>query len=366
MRDVVVVGGDILTPLGDGQSTWQALLAGKTGISLQKFGSLEGEWPLGFIPDLAGEPGSLQRQNDMFKRLLASLPQLSPATQLFCATTKAATDEFLLRSGREEGQPWQVAEELAQRLGIKAGTTVSAACVSGLIAVIQGAMRIKAGECDHALIIGFDLLSQFVLSGFSSLKALSATAARPFAKDRDGLSLGDGAGWILLSAAEVAEPSSVLATLGPWSISCDANHITAPSRYATGLIAALEQIKAEAGDIGGINAHGTATVYNDAMELLAFSKVFAPGMPVCSVKGALGHSLAASGIVETVLSLYSLRDMILPPTVGLEVPAETDCQLSGSEALALGHPSIITCNSGFGGINAALLLKNASNRPEKQ
>ena len=361
MRKVVITAGDCLTCLGDSQQTWEGLVAGKSGISMKNFGHLEGAWPLGFIPGLSSEIGSLERQDEMLERLLKAVPPLPPRTQLFCATTKAATDELLLRTGRNQGQAWQVADQLADRFGIEVGSTVSAACVSSLIAIIQGAMRIRAGECDHALIVGFDLLSQFVLSGFSSLKALSLTSAKPFDCSRDGLALSDGAGWMLLAARDVTEPAERLATLGPWSISCDANHITAPSRNATGLTSAIREILAQTeAHIGGIHAHGTATVFNDAMELLAFQNCFPAGMPVCSVKGALGHSLAASGIIEAIMAVHSLHEMVLPPTVGLETPSESSCTLSGSSTLPLLHPTVITCNSGFGGINAALLLETGS------
>ena len=361
MRRVVITAGDCLTCLGDSQQTWQGLLAGESGTSLQNFGQLKGAWPLGFIPGLTGEVGSIERQDEMLARLLKAVPPLSPRTQLFCATTKAATDELLLRTGRNEGQPWQMGHQLAKQFGIEMGSTVSAACVSSLIAIIQGAMRISAGECDHALIVGFDLVSHFVLSGFSSLKALSLTSAKPFDCNRDGLALSDGAGWILLAAEEVTAPSEIRAALGPWSITCDANHITAPSKNATGLTSALKEILSQTeAPIGGIHAHGTATVFNDAMELLAFQNCFSAGMPVCSVKGALGHSLAASGIVETIMAVHSLHENVLPPTVGLETPSENNCTLSGNSTLPLLHPTVITCNSGFGGINAALLLENGS------
>ncbi|MBM9519736.1 beta-ketoacyl synthase [Desulforhopalus vacuolatus] len=359
MRKVVITAGDCLTCLGDSQQTWQGLLAGKSGISLQNFGHLEGAWPLGFIPGLSSEVGSLERQDEMLERLLKNVPPLPPHTKLFCATTKAATDELLLRTGRNKGQAWQMADQLAEQFGIEAGSTVSAACVSSLIAIIQGAMRISTGECNHALIVGFDLVSQFVLSGFSSLKALTLTSAKPFDCNRDGLALSDGAGWMLLAAEDVTEPSEILATPGPWSMSCDANHITAPSRNATGLTSALRDILSQTeAPIGGIHAHGTATVFNDAMELLAFQNCFPTGIPVCSVKGALGHSLAASGIIETIMAIHSLHEMVLPPTIGLETPSKSSCTLSGNSTLPLLHPTVITCNSGFGGINAALLLKN--------
>lgn len=358
-RKVVFTAGDILTPLGNLQETWDSLLACRTGIVQQEFGSLAGQWPLGLIEEIPDGIGSWSRLQSIFDRLFSSLPEIPEKTHLFCATTKGAVDE-LLEDGREKlGQPWQISDYLAGRLGLtESKTTVSAACASGTLAIIQGAMKIAAGQCDHVLVVGCDLVAEFILTGFDSLQALSPEGARPFDQGRNGLSLGDGAGWILLQAEESIQPNTnVLATLDSWAISCDATHITAPCRRASGLIAAFDKLLADASVlIGGINAHGTGTVYNDAMELLAFNKRCEPGIPVCSVKGALGHSLGAAGVVEAMLSLLSLEHNMLPPTVGLVIPEKSSCVLSGGEPLPLLYPSVVTSNSGFGGINAALLL----------
>ena len=189
------------------------------------------------------------------------------------------------------------------------------------------------------------------------MKSLSPQGAAPFDVNRAGLSLGEGGGWLLLAAQErLGQGETARAYLDGWAITCDATHITAPCRHASGLKRALQQLLAGSEtEIGGINAHGTGTVYNDAMELLAFSELFNK-LPVCSVKGALGHSLAAAGLVETLLCVKSLESMKLPPTVGLVNPEKTSCILSGVEALTLDTPAVVNCNSGFGGINGALLM----------
>jgi 3-oxoacyl-(acyl-carrier-protein) synthase len=359
MRKVVVVDGDILTPLGNLQTTWESLLAGKSGIVQQSFGNLKGQWPLGIIAD-SGNDGRWQRFQVVFDRLFSSLPVLPDKTELICATTKGAVDEYLVKDGEHhEGQPWRVAELLASQLSLTgSATTVSAACASGTLAIIQGAMKIVAGECDHVLVVGFDLVGEFILTGFDSLKALSAGGARPFDVHRDGLSLGDGAGWLLLSAEKKEGASaSPLAHLESWGISCDATHITAPCREASGLIDVFDQIIGTSSvPIGGINGHGTGTIYNDAMELRAFTEKCEAGTPVCSTKGALGHSLGATGVIEALLCARSLQHNILPPTVGLVTPEESSCLLSGTQPLHLLYPSVVSCNSGFGGINAALFM----------
>ena len=363
MRKVVITDGDILTALGNLSSTWRGLVAGNSGINSTGFEGLEGQWPLGFIPGVNGALGSYERLQSTFDLLFSNLPPLPTNTKLICATTKGAVDELISPSEQVKGQPWQVDMELAERLKIQERPlTVSAACASGTLAIINGAMMIASGECDHVLVVGFDLLARFVLTGFDSLKALSTEGAKPFDKNRDGLSLGDGAGWLLLSAEESVLPSKLpLAYLESWAVTCDATHITAPCRNASGLIAALEQItKNSKQEIGGINAHGTGTMYNDAMELLAFSKICEQDIPVCSVKGALGHSLGAAGVIEALIGVRSLEHNILPPTVGLNTASDSSCKLSGEDSLQLLHPTVLSCNSGFGGINAGILL--AKNR----
>ena len=363
-RRVVVAGGNLVTPLGDLEATWDGLLAGRCGLELCTFGSTAGPLPLGVIHGLAGDFGSWKRLQALFERLLADVPRLAGRTGLFCATTKGAIDEVVepARGTYPLGQPWQVGDYLAKKLGLTNPVTVSAACVSGLIAVIRGAMAVRSGRCDHALIVGFDLLSDFVVTGFASLKSLSPAGARPFDRNRDGLSLADGGGWMLLSAEDCHNgPTDTSITVDHWAIACDAVHITAPSRNGVGLLSVVQQIQGKQdAAIGGVLAHGTATVYNDAMELLVFGQSMASGTPVCSVKGSLGHSLGAAGIVEAILAVRSLESMRLPPTVGLVEPEETVCRLAGSAPLPLASPSVLTCNSGFGGINGGALFSRAT------
>lgn len=360
MKTVVAVGAGILTALGDLDDTWAGLTNGQSGLVLRKIDGFDNEWPIGLIDGLPETLGTNKRLDALFDRLFQNLPDLPENTTLLCATTKGAVDELLEQGDHDFGQPWRIARQLTERLSITGEfATVSAACASGTIAIIQGAMRIAAGECENVLVVGVDLVSRFVLSGFISLKVLSTDGCKPFDVRRDGLSLGEGAGWILLSSVESSRqsPWSLTAQLAGWGIAGDASHITAPCRRASGLIATLKQvIHRSKVPIGGINAHGTGTIYNDAMELLAFKKVLDAPVPICSIKGSIGHCLGASGVIETVLSLKSLKNNILPPTVGLVEPADDTMLLSGDTSLHLGYPTVLSCNSGFGGINAAILL----------
>ncbi len=360
MMNIFVHGGEVITSQGNLEATWSSLMSGKEPDIHTPKGHTQ-SFPLAVIPELSEKFGTIKRLQELLDRMIYTLPDIPADTALICATTKGAIDELFTNHSPSSGQVWQIADDLKNKLHLKKDADcISAACASGTIAIIQFALKIAAGECNTALIIGVDLMSDFVLGGFASLKALSPTACRPFDKKRDGLTLGEGAGWLLLSK----NPSTFSSTkrsflLKSWGISCDATHITAPCRHASGLIRTLTQTMA--GNVttpGGINAHGTGTYYNDAMELLAFNTIWQSPPPVCSVKGTIGHCLGAAGVIESCISLKSLEIGCLPPTCGLQTPEQNaEEMVSGSSPLKLKNQSVLTCNSGFGGINAALLFK---------
>jgi len=171
-----------------------------------------------------------------------------------------------------------------------------------------------------------------------------------------GLSLGEGAGFVLLATSERAREmglSDEIAVSGR-AAACDAVHITAPCREASGLSRALSWF-AGAAEIGAINGHGTGTVFNDAMEIKAFTR-FRSDIPFHSVKGAIGHCLGAAGVIEAALAIKTVSAGIIPPTVGLCEPEE-GAAMATLAPQPLRYPSVLSCNSGFGGINAAVLFE---------
>ncbi len=358
---IFIHDGEIVTSQGNMETTWSSIMEGKVA-EIYRLSDHKQSYPLAVIPELGEEFGTTARLRLLLNKLYASLPEIPRNTALICATTKGAIDEISNNHSPTSGQVWQIAEEIKIKLNLhNDADCISAACASGTIAIIQAAMKIACGECNHALIVGFDVMSNFVLNGFTSLKALSPAACRPFDKNRDGLTLGEGAGWMLLSKAPgTFSTTNRSYTLASWGMSCDATHITAPCRYGSGLIRTLEQaMDGSSITPGGINAHGTGTYYNDAMELLAFNTVWQAPPPICSVKGTVGHCLGAAGIIESCLSIKSLQENCLPPTPGLLVPEQkAQAIISATDAVKLQNPSILSCNSGFGGINAALLFKD--------
>lgn len=365
MNRPVIVATAILTALGDLEATWQGLLAGHTGLKAGQLPVPLDKYPVGTVPSLTGSWGSAARQEQLFLRLLAALPELPAESGLVISTTKGAVDELLQAGPPWPGQPWDLAQDIAKAAGLTGPTaTVSGACASGTIALIRAAQMIKNGEGPATvLVVGIDLLSIFVTGGFARLHALTQETSRPFDRHRDGLALGEAAGGVLITSIAEAQRRGwpVLAEIDGWGVSGDAGHITAPCREASGLKRALALCTGNGQKkVGAVNAHGTGTKFNDAMEIKAFREVLPPGTPCHSVKGGIGHTLGAAGVVEAALAVQALAAGVIPPTVGLLELDSDSGRLSGSAALPLRYSSVLSCNSGFGGINAAVLLGQSS------
>ena len=237
---------------------------------------------------------------------------------------------------------------------------VSVACVSGLLALQQGAQWIQRGLADAVFVVGVDLVTDFVMAGFTTLKSLDPEGCRPFDRARTGLSLGEGAGAVLLTRPALV-PSGRLSLAG-WGSSNDANHLTGPSRDGSGLALAigraLEMAATAPAAIDYVNAHGTGTLYNDAMEALALRSVFGAAVPPFSAsKGLLGHTLGAAGVLETIVCAIAATRGLLPGTPRLRErdPAVPAAVLVEPRAGAVPR-RMLKINAGFGGTNAALVL----------
>ena len=235
---------------------------------------------------------------------------------------------------------------------------VSNACTSGACAQLLAARLLSAGHYDHAIVVGAEVQSKFIVSGFLSFKALSPEACRPFDKERKGLNIGEGAGTIIYSIQKENE------TTGAWellngAISNDANHISGPSRTGEGSYRVLmETIKGFATkDIAFINAHGTATPYNDEMESIAITRAGLSEVPVNGLKGFYGHTMGAAGVIETILSQKILERGIIPPTKGFEELGVSGKLTINKNCTATDKKAFIKLLSGFGGCNVALLFK---------
>lgn len=246
---------------------------------------------------------------------------------------------------------------------------VQAACASSALGVAIGADLLASGLSPAVLVIAADIVSRFSFMGFSALNALSASVCRPFDIRRNGLLLGDGAGAVLLAGVDYVNATGLTprARLSGWGVASDAFHITAPAPDGRGLISAirlaLKKARSEPQDIGAFCAHGTGTVYNDAMELTAIEAVFGRrSFPIFSVKGAVGHTLGAAGAIEALVCAEALDEGVVPPTMGCEHPEKKGQGRVSGERQEFDGRRIMTTNSGFGGINVALILEKADGR----
>lgn len=244
------------------------------------------------------------------------------------------------------------------------GQIISAACASSSAAVAQGAALISAGVRDSVFVVACDAVTEFVYAGFASLMALDPLGARPFDKGRKGLTVGEGAGyvWLMSEARARREGRATRGVVAGWGVTCDANHMTGPSRDGDGLARAIGQALKQAGlqaaEIGSVSAHGTGTSYNDSMELKAFKRMFnEQPLPVYSVKGSMGHTMGLAGLAEMIMALKSLETQVVPPSSNLhDVDPEAAGWVSGVPRKTTGMKAVLSTNSGFGGVNAALVL----------
>jgi len=289
-----------------------------------------------------------------------------PRTLIMLSTTKGNID--LLEKDRYPFiEPdriffWELAEFFQHFFGNpNKPLVVSNACISGVLVILIASRLIKASIYDHIIVTGGDLVSEFVVSGFQSFRSLSPAPCKPFDAARDGLSLGEGCGTLVLSCDHslCGIPEKII--VGGGCCSNDAHHISGPSRTGEGLYLAIRRALKEAAldplDIDYISAHGTATDYNDEMEAKAYSWAGLERVPVNSLKGYFGHTLGAAGIIESALAIESMRNNELFRSAGFENPGISKNINVLTEHMAKEVNHCLKTASGFGGCNAAVVFK---------
>ena len=257
--------------------------------------------------------------------------------------------------------------DLMKAFQFQGSTTIIAnACASGANAVGHAFELIRQGHADRVLVGGYDALSQLVFAGFDSLQALSTTQCRPFAADRDGLALGEGAAVLCLEAESFARQRGAerLGEIAGYGVATDVHHLTQPQPDGLAALATMTAACAQAGispeHVGYVNAHGTGTPLNDRAEAAAINQWaghLAPQLPVSSTKASIGHLLGAAGAVEVVVCLQALRGQWLPPEIGLDHP-DPLCRfplVTQPQDQAFVHA--LTNSFGFGGANASLVVR---------
>jgi len=367
---VVIVDYDMVTAYGRGvDACWQGLMKGETAIKeFDRF--LPYDFSTRFAAMIQGlKSGGQSYVWQMLEPLLETVRTRVPRDAFLILATAVGEIDCLERSVLAGAGPADLSalscleEKIRKFLQLdQPGMVVSTACASAGAALAQAGRLISCGKKDCCLVVACDSVSEFVYSGFSSLMGLDKQPARPFDAKRAGLSLGEGAGFILL----MSEPRAASggrerkARLCGWGLSNDAIHMTSPSRDGEGLSLAIRQALRRAGisaeDVGSISAHGTGTPYNDSMEMKAFKKVFSRPLPAYSIKGGTGHTLGAAGLVEAIVSIKSLQEKTVPLTVGLDNVDPEAAGWVGTRPKMCENPVALSVNAGFGGVNAALIF----------
>jgi 3-oxoacyl-[acyl-carrier-protein] synthase-1 len=241
--------------------------------------------------------------------------------------------------------------------------TVSAACASSAKIFGNAARMIEAGYCDAAVVGGADSLCLTTLLGFNSLELLSASPCRPFDVDRDGISIGEASGFILLERAQERSGDDAVLLLGVGE-SSDAHHMSHPHPEGLGARLAMEralgQAKLSPSSIDHVNLHGTATKAGDISEDKAVCAVFGVDTPCSSTKGHLGHTLGAAGVTEAIISAISIKHDFIPGGLNTEtIDPSIRCRyLTQNQAARVG--AVLTNSFGFGGSNCSLIFGKAA------
>jgi 3-oxoacyl-[acyl-carrier-protein] synthase-1 len=279
----------------------------------------------------------------------------SPRTIVIVSTTKGNIE--LLADARgfspDRVYLWKAANVIANFFSAaNTPVVVSNACISGLSAMLLAKRLITSKKYDHAVVVGADVVSRFIVSGFQSFMSLSPLPCKPFDEKRDGLSLGEAAATVVITN----KSAKGLTEIVNGSINNDANHISGPSRTGEGLFAAISHTLGGKG-VDFISAHGTATPYNDNMEAVAISRAGLNQTPVNSLKGYFGHTLGAAGLLESIISIEAMKANSIIKTMGFETNGVTEPINIADITRHQTINSVLKLASGFGGCNAAVLLK---------
>ena len=389
---VVVTGMGIVSAAGwTLDDTWAAIVEGRSGLrTLSLFESQRcGKLPVG---EVTGDPGARsglangsrsdhlavwaarQAYDDAGLAAAACAPERGAVVLGALTGGMMFTEEFLTALHR--GQPTDSrhlddraccnsADRVAERFGLSGfRTTISNACASGGAALGLGCDLIEAGEADVVLAGGVDSLNRVVLNGFNSLMLVSPEGCRPFDAERKGMSVGEGAGVLVLEseAHARARGARVRAWLAGRGNTCDAHHVSAPQPEGRGLCEAMRLALADAAlppsAVDYINAHGTGTADNDPVEARAICTLFGDSPPaVSSTKRFFGHTLAAAGAIEAIVSVLALEHQAIPPNLGLRTVDPKVALTPVAEYRAAELDVVMSTSLGFGGNNSVVLFR---------
>jgi len=398
-RRVAISGCGLVTAAGnDLDRFWSALMSGRCFIGPVRHFSAPGvdpllgaevpseDLPTGTDPD--PQPGRCtQLAIAAVERALADAAQSGTAPKrqqagIVVGTTLGSerhvarlNDNWLSRGADavdaallERVDNHRIAAEIARRHGFGGPVLLTTtACSSGNAAIAWAYDLIASGEADLVLAGGVDTLTRLTYCGFFRMGALSRTVCRPFDRRRDGVSFGEGAGFLVLEELEAARSrgARVYAEVAGYGLSNDAYHVTAPEPSGDGFARAMLQALAVTGtgakEVDYVSAHGTGTAYNDAAEARAIRAVFKDltrSIPVSSIKSMIGHTNGAASAIEAIACALAIQHQAVPPTAGLSEP-DPECDLHHVPGTGRSQP-VDTClnlSAGFGGLNICVVMK---------
>lgn len=362
-----IIADNIISPLGEtSEENYLSVKAGRSGIRAYEPGTCN--IPEGFYASLLFEDFETLALRSAQKAIANGRLELKgKRTAFILSSTKGNIEKNISLADS--------AQRIASQLGIDAKPIVVCnACISGLSALILGNRLIDSGLYDAAIVCGCDTPRQFILSGFQSLKALSPEPCRPFDMERMGLNLGEAAATLILSKNPIQGNSW---RMGDGFIRNDAFHISTPSKTADGLYLSLQRtLESFTKEISStckqidlkehlafINAHGTATLFNDQMESVAIGRAGLSDLPANAYKSFWGHTMGAAGILETIISMKAIDDDTILGTRGFSELGVSGKMNICAENRPTDKKGFIKMLSGFGGCNATIW---AAKKPERE
>ncbi|WP_353148391.1 beta-ketoacyl synthase N-terminal-like domain-containing protein [Chryseobacterium sp.] len=373
-KDIYITDYNCVTPLGFNVNTnWNALLDGKSGVTLHQIIDHQESFYASMIDsEKLEEEFNKNFDQHSFTRLekmllLSLLPliknhSITEKTAFILSTTKGNISLLKDQPELPEGVYLSnLARKIADFFGFKTKPiVVSNACVSGVMAIAVAKNMIQTGKYSNAFVIAADEISEFVISGFNSFQAIGTEPCRPYDKNRTGINIGEAAAAVYITSDPSEHEKFKFKVLGDSAVN-DANHISGPSRTGDGLYASIKNAMTEANvsseQIHFISAHGTATLYNDEMEAIAFNRMELQHVPLNSMKGFYGHCLGASGLLESIISMESaLHNTLIPSKNFREMGVSQPLNIIQKNQSA-NIRYILKTASGFGGCNAAIVLE---------
>ena len=366
---VVVTGIGMMTAIASGrENTWQKLLENKSAIKFDH----QLQLPVARINCL--EDSHSSRSQDLLEK--ATLEAIADANLeiplLKCGVVIGSSrsnqrelellldkpDQILIENKWWQCQPANLSAQIADLLQTQAPVLAPmAACATANWAIAQACELIRSGKCDMAIAGATDAaISPLTIAGFQKINVLAKSGVYPFSQEREGFALGEGAAVLVLESLESVRQRDcqIYGRVLGWGITNDAYHATSPNpdnkMAAIAIKDCLRRSQISATDIGYINVHGTATQMNDAREAELIQRIF-PVSKVSATKGATGHTLGATGMIEAAFCLLALRDRILPPTVGMKTPA-FDLRMVEQAERSPDLQYALNFSFGFGGQNA--------------